>query len=99
VVGVYASDVDNGAYARVCQYFFIDDMTVANEWYYWDSETSSAPAKWRKGESLFMSQDEGKLAFKVLSKTTTGMKLKWDIVGWGEGDEEIIHSEVLTLTK
>lgn len=98
IVGVYSWE-ENDVYAEVCEY--IDsDLTVASEWYYWQNDgESSNPAKWTKGDFFVIAQDEGLANISVLKASKKGeVSFKFEILGWdGEGEEQTMKSEVLTL--
>lgn len=98
IVGVYSWE-EGAVYAEVCEYIN-SDMTVANEWYYWQNDDeSSNPAKWLKGDSFEIAQDEGLANITVLKGSKKGdVSFRFEIIGWdGEGEQHTLKNEVLSL--
>lgn len=103
IVGVYSHKDNDEVYAEVCEY--IDaEMTVANEWYYWqeDHGVSSNPSKWARGDYYTIAQDEGIARLTVLDGSKKGeVTVKFEIEGW-DGETEITHilkTDTLTFRK
>ncbi len=99
IVGVY-SYKDTEIHSAVCDYVSSDELTVANEWYYWDGEDSANPATFNESQ-YWMSQDEGQAFFDVLKTSAKGeITVQFKILGWDdEGREIIVRDEVLTFKK
>lgn len=98
IVGVY-SWADGEVFAEVCEYFN-SDLTVANEWYYWQSDDgSSNPSKWTKGDFYEIAQDEGLAGLTVLKSSKKGeVTVRFEVIGWdGEGEQHSVKSQVLSL--
>lgn len=98
IVGVYSWE-DGDVYAEVCEYINAD-MTVANEWYYWQNDDdNSAPSSWKKGDTLVIAQDEGLANIHVLKSSKNGnVTFRFEIIGWDdEGEQHILKSEDLNL--
>lgn len=102
IVGVYSHKDNDEVFAEVCEY--IDsEMTVANEWYYWQEEynVSSNPQKWATGDYYTIAQDEGIAHLRVLNGHKKGeVTVTFEIEGWdGEGEAQILKSDTLTFRK
>lgn len=98
IVGVY-SWAEGEVYAEVCEYIN-SDLTIANEWYYWQNDdASSNPSKWSKGDFYEIAQDEGLANLTVLKSSKKGaVSVRFEIVGWdGDGKELTVKSEVLAF--
>lgn len=97
-VGFYAWNSDEDSmYAEICEYID-NEFTVANEWYYWDENTSSNPTSWIKGSTYGISQDEGLAELQVLKANKNGdVIFKLTIIGWADEDQLNFRESVLTL--
>lgn len=97
-VGFYVWNSDeNSMYAEVCENIN-SEFTVANEWYYWDEETSSSPTSWTTGSNYGISQDEGLAELKVLKENQDGnITFKFTIIGWEDEDQIKFRESILTL--
>lgn len=101
VVGIY-SYKDEEIHSAVCDYVSDDtEMTIANEWYYWEGEESANPATFDNKTEYWMAQDEGQAFFSVLKTSKTGeIIVQFHIIGFdGEGETVIVRNEVLTFKK
>jgi hypothetical protein len=45
-----------------------------------------------------MHQDEGIAHFKVTKVTNAGVEGLFEVIGWGEGDQEVVASDVVVFT-
>ncbi len=105
ILGYYSTQADSdqdGIHAEICDYVFQDDLTVSNEWYYWDQYgTSTYPSKWKTNQNHRISQDEGIAYFKVIKAGRDGnIKAKLKVVGWNDSQDEIVvRSSVVLFEK
>ena len=91
IVGYFATDKDQDIYAEVCEYVEVDGITVARDWYYWESEGKADPAVWTKNSTYVLMQDEGIAEMKVLKTSKTGnITVEFSVVGWGDDSKEVI---------
>lgn len=101
VVGIY-SYRDNEIHAGVCEYIESENVTVANEWYYWQNDDASAnPAEFKKGIHYWLAQDEGQAFFMVNNENAKGeVSVNFSVIGFDEeGDDVELRREVLTFKK
>lgn len=100
IVGIY-SWAEGEVFAEVCDYLQVADvnMTYSNDWFYWNSDSSSNPSNWSKSDFYELHQDEGISKIEVLKASKKGeVSFKFTIVGWdGEGIEHDLHTELLSL--
>lgn len=104
ILGYYSTETDDrdGIHAEICDYVYQDDLTVSNDWYYWDQYGKSThPTKWNKNDTLRISQDEGFAYFKVLTANKNGnIKADFKVVGWADSDDEIVvRASLIVLEK
>lgn len=91
-VGVYAWAKEKGDFFfEVCDDVGsnVTDITVASSWSYSDGETRLNRV--RKGETLFLSQDEGRAELRVVKASKDGnIQAELKIIGWDEASEDHI---------
>lgn len=101
VVGAF-SYKDGEIHAAVCDYIEAENVTVANEWYYWQkSELSANPKDWKKETHYWIAQDKGQAFFSILKTSATGeVTIKFSVMGFDEeGDDVEMRTDVLTFKK
>ncbi|MBC7427074.1 MAG: hypothetical protein H7336_00590 [Bacteriovorax sp.] len=101
VVGAF-SVKGNEIQAQVCEYIAADNVTVANEWYYWqNTELSANPADWSVDNHYRIAQDEGSAFFQVLKTSNSGeVTIKFSVMGADEeGNDVEMRTDVLTFNK
>lgn len=99
VVGYYAYNAIE-ARAAVCDGIAETPYTVATEWYYWDNNESPNPAKWKRGQVLRITQDEGGVDLKVLKASSSGdVTVQISVLGMGEDDFVVVRNQTLHMTK
>lgn len=100
IVGVY-SYKDDQIHAAVCDYLSSDELTVANEWYYWQEEGSANPQTFTVNSTYWMAQDEGLSSLFVKKASATGeITAAFTVVGWdGEGHEHNVRADIVTFKK
>lgn len=85
--------------SEICEYLESDDLTVANEWYYWDSEFKPNPAKWQINNVYLMSQDEGTATMKLLKSSATGdVTVQLTVQGMGDEDLVDVRQDIVTFS-
>jgi hypothetical protein len=103
ILGYFSTDNDSSIHAEICEpvYNIGNDITVANDWYYWDQERENVdPRTWRRNYEYRISQDEGFAYIKVLKESNTGrIKAQFRIVGWQEDGEMSVRNSLVTFEK
>ncbi len=100
IVGAYSYKEDQ-IHAAVCDYISDDNLTVANEWYYWEADGSANPAAFSKNSTYWMAQDEGQSFFDVKKESKKGeITAVFTIVGWDEnGNDHNVRVDEVTFKK
>ena len=100
IVGYFALNNESGIMAEVWEGIYEEGTTVASVWYYWDNEEESTqPEAWVTKRKYYLSQDEGKAYFKVISKANKTTKAEFKIIGWSEDNKEKVMRESVVTFK
>lgn len=100
ILGFFASDGEIDVYAEVCESIDDSNLTVSNEWYYWDDgRAKSEPATWKAGQAFRISQDEGLATIRVVEPSDAGpVTAVLTILGWDENSvEHIVRQDTVTF--
>ena len=100
-VGFYAFNKNgDDMMAEVCEYMETDAMTVASNWYYWETDgVTTNPAAWTRNGSYSIRQDEGGADLKMLKADAKGnVKLEISILGMGEDDFVEVRKDVVLFS-
>ena len=101
VVGVFATNNQDGVFSEICESVASGDLTVSNSWFYWDANLPANPAQWTREASYFMSQDEGMAAMRMLEvePVNGNVTVEFKVIGWTESDEVEVKSDVVKFEK
>ncbi len=85
-LGFYAWKAADEIHAEICEYIDVEDSTVANTWYYWQSDMNANPSSWKINGAYSIAQDEGVATLKMKKENRSGnIEAVLEIEGVDEG--------------